>query len=274
MIFFGYIAVFTAAGLGCFAGAYRARNIPDRDTRHGLVALLGLSGLWATAQVGYLSASTLSIGIAFYIAGLTVGLATVWAWLYFCFSYTGRSLQHNATVQRVALALFAGIVLLKITNPLHHLYFTTEWTSTPFPHFAIQIHTLHWVTFGLAYALSAVGIFVMGKFFAVIASGTRPLVILVGLTSLPALFNAAGQASTILPQVGHEPIGVAAFAIGILFVYADQFHDVHRASNREAPVLVLDGNERIRTYNEKAAALFSKLQNTTAASGLPGLVVF
>lgn len=262
MIFLGYLLVFGVSGLACWAGAYRTRQIPDPDTRRGLMALLLLSGLWALAQFGYLVVHASAAKITLYLIGLIAGFATVWAWLYFCFAYTDRTLHRHPTIQRMALGLFAGIVLVKLTNPLHHFYFSTEWAAAPFVHLAIQNHVLHWVTFGLAYALSAIGIFVMVKFFVTIASDTRPLFILLGLTTLPALFNAAGHADIYyVLDVGYEPIGVAAFAIGILFVYADEFHDIHLTGNREAPALVLDRDDRIRTYNAEAAALFPALRN-------------
>ena len=54
MVFSGYLLAFGAAVLACGAGAYRASYIPDRDTRHGLMALLVLSGVWALAQIGFL----------------------------------------------------------------------------------------------------------------------------------------------------------------------------------------------------------------------------
>lgn len=261
MVFSGYLLAFGAAVLACGAGAYRASHISDRDTRRGLASLLMLSGIWALAQIGYLTVPPPVVKTAIYLGGLIAGFATVWAWLYFCFAYAGRSLHRNRTLRRWALGIFAVVVLVKLTNPLHHLYFSTEWTADPFVHLAVQNHVLHWVTFGLAYALSAVGIFVLFELFAGIASSTRPLVVLVGLTSLPALLNAAGHASPTFLDVGHEPLGVAAFAVGILFIYGDAFQDAHLTGTREAPALVLGGHGQIRTYNQQAAALFPALND-------------
>jgi len=266
MVLSGYLLTFGAAGLACGAGAYRAAQISDRDTRYGLVSLLVLSGVWALAQIGFLTVRPPSVKVGIYLIGLIAGFATVWAWLYFCFAYAGRSLHQNRTIRRWALGLFATVVLVKLTNPLHHFYFSTEWAASPFAHLAIQNHVLHWVTFGLAYTLSAIGIFVLFELFAGIASSTRPLVVLVGLTSLPALLNAAGHASPTFLDIGHEPLGVAAFAVGVLFIYGDEFRDVRLTGTREAPALVLGGHERIRTYNEEAAALFPAL-NTAAGTG-------
>ena len=264
MVFSGYLFAFGVAALASLAGAYRASYIPDRDTRHGLVALLVLSGVWALAQIGFLTVRPPAAKVGLYIVGLIAGFATVWAWLYFCFAYADRSLHRAPTIRRTALGLFGAVVLVKLTNPLHHLYFSTEWAAYPFAHLAIQNHVLHWVTFGLAYTLSAIGVFVLFELFATVASSTRALVVLVGLTTLPALLNAAGHAGPMFLDVGHEPLGVAAFAVGVLFIYGDTFQDVHLTGTREAPALVLGGHGRIRTYNQEAAALFPAL---TAAKG-------
>ncbi len=264
MVFTGYVLAFSAAVLACGGAAYRAAQIQDRDTRHGLVALLVLSGVWALAQIGYLTVPSPSLKIDLYLVGLIAGFATVWAWLYFCFAYAGRSLHRNRTVRWTALSVFAAVVLVKLTNPLHHIYFTTEWAAYPFAHLAIQNHALHWITFGLAYTLSAIGIFVLFELFAGIASSTRSLVVLVGLTSLPALLNAIGHASPLFLDVGHEPLGVAVFAVGVLFVYDDAFHDVQLTGTQTDPALVLGEHNQIRTYNREAAALFPELTTGTS----------
>jgi signal transduction histidine kinase len=264
MVFSGYLLAFGAAVLACGAGAYRASYIPDRDTRDGLVALLVLSGVWALAQIGFLTVRPPAAKVGIYIVGLIAGFATVWAWLYFCFAYADRSLHQNRSIRRAALGLFAVVVLVKLTNPLHHFYFSTEWAAHPFAHLAVQNHVLHWVTFGLAYTLSAIGIFVLFELFSAIGSSTRPLVVLVSLTSLPALLNAAGHASPMFLDVGHEPLGVAVFAVGVLFVYGDEFQDVHLTGTREAPAIVLGGHDQIRTYNQEAAALFPALTAGTS----------
>jgi signal transduction histidine kinase len=229
---------------------------------------LALSGIWAFAQIAVLTLEGRSAKVAVYMIGLMVGFATVWAWLYFCFAYSGRSLHRNRAAGRLALGIFGVVLLVKLTNPIHHLYFTTEWAAHPFAHLAVQNHVLHWVTFGLAYTLSAIGIFVLFEFFAGIATNTWPLVGLVGLTSLPALLNAAGHATDYLLDVGHEPLGVAAFAVGVLFVYDDEFHDVRLAGISEAPAIVIDELGQIRTCNREAAALFPSLRAEVAGRSL------
>ncbi|MFB6273124.1 MAG: histidine kinase N-terminal 7TM domain-containing protein [Salinibacter sp.] len=141
--FLGYLLVFGAAAVACSIGAVRARQISDMDTRHGLVALLLTSGGWAATHVGYLLTAESVAKHIFYVLGLLVGFATVWSWLYFCSAYTGRSLHRNRTIWQFALVTYGMVALIKLTNPLHHLYYTFSHTATPFPHLTVRHHLLY-----------------------------------------------------------------------------------------------------------------------------------
>jgi signal transduction histidine kinase len=254
--FLAYVLAFGGAAVVAFASVGRARRIDDPDTRRGLVALLVTSGAWAASHVGFIAAPTEWIAIAFYEAGLIVGLAAVGPWLYFCSAYTGRSLHRNRMVRRIALAGFLVIVAVKVANPVHQLYFTTEFVSTPFPHTTIHNGMLHWLVMGLSYALSTVGFFMLFELFSQVSYRTRPLAVLVGIAGLPLLLDVAGFASPALLDITYEPIGVAAFAVGILFVYLERFRTVRVAGERDVPVIVLDEDDEIHEYNESARELF------------------
>jgi len=258
-IFLAYVVAFGAAAIACFAGVRRAHRIEDGDTRQGLVWLLLLSGGWATAHVGFLAFPGEGMKTAFYMAGLIVGVAAVGPWLYFCSAYTGRSLHRNTTVRRIALAVFVAIVLVKLTNPIHGLYFTTAATTTPFPHLTVHNGVLHWSVMGLSYALAVVGYFMLFELFTQVGADARPLAVVAGLTGLPVFLDVLGLVSPRLVDITYEPIGVAAFAVGVLFIYVDRFQSVQLAGSREEPVIVLSDEDRIRDYNESARRLFPPL---------------
>lgn len=156
-----YLFAFASAALACFLSIQRAQKIADRDTRRGLVSLLLISGLWSTFHVGYLIGPTASIQYGFYLLGLIVGLAAVGPWLYFCSAYSGRALHHNRTYQTGIVAVYLGVVLVKITNPIHELYFIPTEASVPFSHLLIDHGVLHWMSMGLAYSLSDWDIYVI-----------------------------------------------------------------------------------------------------------------
>ncbi|MFW5978058.1 MAG: ATP-binding protein [Halohasta sp.] len=258
-LFGGYILAFGAAAVACFASLGRATEITNDDTRRGLVALLVTSGLWAAFHVGYLAAPTPPLQYGFYMAGLVVGLATVGPWLYFCSAYTGRTLHRNRTYRRVAVGTYLSIVAVKLTNPMHGLYFTSETVSQPFPHLLIDHGVLHWVAMGLAYSLALIGIFMLFELFAQVDYDTTPFAVLVGLTGLPVVLDVAAFVSPALLDVTYSALGVAVFAIGVLFIYTDRFQTIQLAGQYDDPVIVLDDEGRIRDYNPAAEALFPEL---------------
>ena len=255
-----YLLVFSTAALACFLSIRRARKIVDRDTRRGLIALLATSGLWATFHVGYLAGPTASIQYVFYMLGLIVGLATVGPWLYFCSAYTGRSLHHNRTYQAVGVAVFLGIVSVKLTNPIHGLYFTAAEATVPFSILVVQHGVLHWLAMGLAYSLALVGIFMMFELFDQVDYNTKPLVGLVGLTMLPLTFDIVGFVSPQLLDLTYSALGVALFAVGALFIYTNRFETIQLAGQYDEPVIVLDDDDDIHDFNRSAARLFPALE--------------
>ena len=268
-LFLGYLLAFGGAALVSFVGAYRARQVSDPDTRRGLVALLAGSGGWAGMYLGVLLTPTPGLKSGFYVAGLVVGFAVVGAWLYFCSAYTGRTLHRNPSIRRAILTVFAVVALSKVTNPLHELYFTIEPTTTPFSHLAVDHHALYWLSVGLAYALAAVGYFMLLELLTQVGSGGGSLGVLAGLTTLPVLFNTVGHVGPWLLDISHEPIGVAAFAVGVLFVYRRRFEAVQLAGGHDDPAFVLSTDDRLRDYNRSAADLLPEKLGDRDAIGKP-----
>ncbi|AQL43566.1 histidine kinase [Halorientalis sp. IM1011] len=259
-VFVAYIAAFAVAAVGCFASVGRVTRIEDTDTRRGLVALLVTSGGWALAHVGFLLAPTEPLKQGFYLVGLVVGFATVGPWLYFCSAYTNRSLHRDVSLRRVAVGVFLAIVAVKLTNPVHGLYFSATPTATPFPHLAVTHEPLHWIVMGLSYALAIVGAFMLFEYFAQVGYDTTPLLALVGATGLPIVFDIVGFATPYLIDITYEPLGVAVFAVGVAFVYLDRFRSVQLAGSHDDPIIVVDDADRIRDYNDRAGDRFPELR--------------
>jgi signal transduction histidine kinase len=257
----GYVAAFGAAAIICFGSLPRARQIVDEDTRRGVVWLLLASGGWATAHVGFLVVPTVQLKTAFYIIGLVVGFGAVGPWLYFCSAYTGRSLHRNPVIRRTAVAVFLAIVMVKVTNPIHGLYFTGDFVTAPFPHLAIESGLLHWLVMGLAYALATVGYFMLLELFLQVSYDTKPFVALVSITGLPIILDVMGLASTWLIDITYEPLGVAVFAVGMFYVYIDQFQAIRVAGGYDDPVLVLTEDGKLRDYNTAATDLFPEIDD-------------
>ena len=257
-----YVFVFAAAAVACFISIQRAAEISNDDTRRGLVALLATSGLWAASHVGYLAAPSVGLRYWFYMAGLVVGLSTVGPWLYFCSAYTGRTLHRQPTYRKLAVGVYLAIVSVKLTNPIHGLYFTSEVALVPFPHLLIQHGLAHWLAMGIAYSLALIGIFMLFELFAQVDYDTTPFVALVGLTALPVVFDVIGFVSPALLDLTYSSLGAAAFAVGVLFIYTDRFQTIQLAGQYDDPVIVLDDEKQIRDYNQAAGRLFPTLEDS------------
>ena len=258
-----YVGTFAIAGLVCLLSLRGLTRIEDTDTRHGLGALLVLSGGWAFAHVAYLLAPAPQLQYLAFVVGIVLGIAAVGPWLYFCSAYTGRSLHRNRRVQWATIGTFFGIIAIKVTNPIHEQYFTAETVSTPFPHLAIHHEPLHWLVMGLAYALASVGFFMLFEFFLEVSYDTRPLAVVVGLTGLPVIFDILGAVTPYLLDVTHSPLGVAAFAVGILYVYIERFQTIQLTGESDNPVIVLDQDGQLREWNRSAESLFPAVTNAT-----------
>jgi len=270
--FLGYLLLFGAAAVTCLVAARRVRErsgteAGGRDTGNALLALLLASAGWAGAYVGAFLAWTPGLEQTFHIVGLVLGAAAVGAWLWFCSAYSGRTLHRDAGVRRGALLLFLFVAGTKLTNPWHGLHFSTEPAEAPFAHLALHYHALHWGSVGLAYALAAIGYFMLFDLFRKVGSRGGMLGFLAGLTALPLVFNGLGETVPWLLNVSHEPLGVAAFAIGVLFLYQDQFRAVQVAGERAAPAFVMKTDGTLQDYNQGAADLFPERVGEGAVIG-------
>ncbi|WP_435099251.1 histidine kinase N-terminal 7TM domain-containing protein [Halorubrum sp. N11] len=276
-----YVGGFGLAAMACFLSMRRVSRVTDPDTQRGLGALLGLGGGWAVAHIGRLLPISPTAQVAFYLVGLVVGLATIGAWLYFASAYTGHDYHRRPRIRRAALSLYLGISLIKITNPLHGMYFDTTTTTQPFAHVVIELGTIHWVVTGLSYALASIGFYLVYEMLDESKSDTRVLGALVATTSIPIIFYVISLTdSTGLITLHYEPLGVAVFAVGVLYVVEDQFIAIPRFWRRQIiddideAVVVIDDLGHIRDYNQRAIEMFPELyecEGTPLSETLPEL---
>jgi len=108
---------------------------------------------------------------------------------------------------------------------------------------------------GLSYALAFVGYFMLLELFTQIDLDTRALLLSLGSLA----FRRVGSCWVhhALPHRHHlRAAGVAVFAVGVAFVYIDQFEAVQLAAERDTPVIALDVDNYIRDTNRAALTLF------------------
>jgi signal transduction histidine kinase len=262
-VYLGYLSVFAIATLVCLGAAWRAWRIPYASTRRSLVTFFLTSAAWAAAYVGFLLPISLLGKHFFYQASLLIGFGTVWAWLWFCSAYTGRALHRNASAQWFAVVVFGAVTLLKVTNPFHHLYYTLEPGGEVFG-YVVRHGLLYWVVMGGAYALATAGYLMLFELFWKTETRTGPLAALTALTALPAVLNILGYLNPTLQDITHEPLGVAVFAVGVLFVYTYEFQAVRLAGSLSAPTIMLSADGTIRDYGRQAIDLFPELEDRSA----------
>nr|WP_223174387.1 ATP-binding protein [Halorubrum xinjiangense] len=246
----------------CFAAIGRAQEFQDPDVRRGLVWLLATAGGWVLFRVaGFLLPDPFRVPA--YIIGLAVGFATVWAWLYFCSAYSGRRYHRNTSLRRVSGAIFLAVIAVKATNPIHGAYFTATEVSTPFVHLAVEHNVLHWTATGLSYVLAAVGLFMIFQLFFESGYDTRPLSVLSALIGLPVVLDIVAQFTPLLINIIYAPVGVAVFAVGVLFVFERRFLAVQRASLGDDLSIYLDERGRIRDYSAAIREVLPELDGAT-----------
>ena len=257
-----YTGVFAVSGIVCFTAIGRARKFQNPDVRRGLVGLLATTGGWALLRAaGFLLPDPFRVPA--YIVGLAIGFATVWSWLYFCSAYSGRSYHRNTSLRRVSAAVFLTVIAVKATNPIHGAYFTATEVSTPFVHLAVEHNVLHWTATGLSYVLSAVGLFMIFQLFFESGYDTRPLSALSALIGLPVVLDIVAQFTPLLINIIYAPVGVAVFAVGVLFVFDRRFLAVQRASFGDDLSIYLDEQERIRDYSASVREVLPELEEST-----------
>jgi PAS domain S-box-containing protein len=268
-----YVGLFGFSGLVCFAAIPRAQKFEDPEIHRGLVWLLGTTGAWAAFKVAFFLAPDPFRGAA-YTVGLVFGFATVWAWLYFCSAYTDRVYHRNRVVRWLSVGIFASVVSVKLTNPLHGLYFTTREATVPFEYLVIEHGILHWSVTGLSYVLAAVGMFMVFERYLESGYGARRLSVLTGLLGLPVALDVAALTTPQVIKVIYAPLGVAVFAIGVLFVFQQQFITVQTTTRGDDLSIYVDDGGRIRDYSRAVPGVFPELDDAVGealSSAYPAL---
>ncbi|MFW6317058.1 MAG: histidine kinase N-terminal 7TM domain-containing protein, partial [Halorubrum sp.] len=258
-----FVGLFALSAATCFGAALRGSRLRNGDARRGLRWLLIVVGLWGVTQAAVLLAGAASTAVALYTLSLVVGFATVFAWLYFASAYAGHDYHRRRAYRWAGIAIYAVVAATKVTNPVHGRYFTAEFRTEPVRRLVVDQGALYWASFALAYALTAVGFYLLYRLYRDSERSSWTLVALFGATGLAVVPNLVARVAPVaLPQLSYEPLGVAVFAVGTVYLVEDTFLEVERTATRSfvertaGGVLVLDADGRLRDHNERAAELF------------------
>jgi signal transduction histidine kinase len=264
---------FVLAAGACLWAGWKTLSLYDAEIRRPLVVFLVLTAVWAVSNIFVVAPVPPTMMHASYIVGLVVGFSTVVVWLWFCSAYAGTPYHYNRRVQALTLGLTGAIILVKLTNPLHELYFRPTVASVPFRHFAPETGLLYWLVAALAYIGAAIGLYILFDLYATSQFKTTSvavLTVLIGVPVVPKLFATVRPDSMVL--LFYEPLGAAIFGVGITTVAQDTFLSVRAPARRQLAnrlsdiIIVVDQDDRIAEYNESAEAVFNGL---TDALGEP-----
>ena len=268
MIQESYVLAFALAGAVCLAGLVGVRELLHPDVRRSLAALLVLCAAWAFLTAAQFVLPARGLTRLLHAGALTAGLATVFAWLAFASAYTGRRYHRERRLRTAAVVAFLAVVAVKLTNPIHGLYFSTSVTAEPFVHTAVRYHAPHWFVTGFSYTAASVGFVWLFDAFGRTAGGEgeRPWVLysLVVVTAVPIVPYALSSYSPLVLQVNYEPLGVAVFALGVVFYARGEFSrysspgESTLADSLSEAGLVLDGAGTVINHNERAAEVLGE----------------
>jgi len=223
--------------------------------------LLATTGVWSILKTAFFIVPD-PFREATYTVGLVFGFATVWVWLYFASAYTGRELHKNTPLRRLSVGVFLTVVLIKLTNPIHRLYFTAAELTTPFRYLAIDHGIIHWISTSLSYMLAAIGLFMILELYLESEYDTRLLAVLTGLLALPVTLDLIAILTPELINFIYAPIGVAAFATGAVYLFGDRLLSVGVASQIANTTVVVDNSGRIQNYSAAAVDAFPELEGS------------
>ena len=259
-----YQSVFLLAAAVCFLAVIGSRRIGHPDIRRGLTALLVLSGVWSLLTALQLSGVGESTARLLHHGGLIVGITTVFAWLVFASAYAGHQYHRQRSLQLASSGTLAAILLVKVTNPIHEQYFTVSRSVEPFAHWVFEYGAIHWFISGFAYTAAIVGFFWLFESFERGRSRPTLLYALVGVTALPLVPFLLAEYAGLLLLINYEPLGVAVFAVGVLFYAQTEFAN-HSSPGQTAiaaglsgGALVLDKSEIVIDTNEQVATILGK----------------
>lgn len=222
-----YVTAYAAASMICFNGVFRAGAL-DADAAVGMRALLATAGLWAAVQVLVVVVPIEPLMVPLYVVAQIVGFATIGAWLYFCSAYTGRTIHQRPRYWAAWLLAYAAVATAKITQPIHGVYVESTVATEPFLHLAVGPGAVYWTILAAAYVLAGVGFYWIVAPIVRADPPTKPLSLPFAALLVPAVPTAISllRPELLLP-LNYEPLGIAAFAVGMLFVFDRSFLDAH-----------------------------------------------
>lgn len=256
-----YAALFALAGTSLVAATVRARSLDPGEARTGLVVFLAVSATWAASVALRLAVDGGGPSAALYSVGSVAGIASVAAFSYFASAFAGRSYHRDPVVRAAAVAAFLVACALKLTNPINGAPAPAAAVATPLRYGPVPPGAVHLAVGAAAYVVAGAGLYLVYDTLSDAGhAGPRLWTVAAALPVPVALDAMAVLRSDLVIRTSYEPVGVAVFAIGLLWFVDGRPGAVvgagrkHLVDQLDVPVCVV-GDGRVRETNAPFAAL-------------------
>ena len=222
-----YFVVFAFTALVCFSLLIKTHDVKIDGVRRYFQLLLVICGFWSLSVAIQLIAPA-DWKVTMYLIGLIFGISSVVAWLLFTLEYADSDLHRDKRVQFIVVGILAIIVSIKLTNPIHGLYFSHSIDTSPFVHLAVERNILHFLVTVLAYGVSLYGFVLMYKMYEESEYDSASLRILLVVMFVPGVMQVASYfyRDVFLLRLPFEPVSVGIFAIGSLIFLRGTFSNI------------------------------------------------
>lgn len=264
-----YISLFTAVGIVCIGCVPYANRMWDKNLSIPFNSLLILCATWS-----FLSAIQIYAPVPFketiYTLALSVGFVTVFSWLYFVSEYVGLTFHREKKFQIISVFTILVVIGLKLTNFYYGQYFSTTIENTPFVHLSIERSFLYNTTTIIAYAISTYGFLLIFRMFRQSQVRTTGLQMSLIVLFAPGLVEILSHASpeVYVFKLPYEPLGVALFALSVLFVSSDKFNSVGKIGKKQTvdnfgiPTLICSDDGECQYINSSTEDLLESSEIT------------
>jgi len=258
--------IFGVTGVLSLTMAYIFSTLVHREYK-SLTKLLIVTGAWSfTEAVKYNLYENAIVGIGFTYISLVLGLFSVLLWVQFIYSYLGKEIPLSFKQRQLAIGLFLLLLVFKVTNPLHELYFTIDF-SQELSHYTYNFGYVYIAILLISYLIVFFGTYQLWSYRDKLSSvQTKSITLGLIVLIIPSFFTIYSHISTDFPVLFFDGMGLALFtSIISLTEYRTQRNlettvesklDLHT----ETSVIVIDSDKRVLRTNEVAKEVFPELE--------------
>lgn len=254
------LSIFVITGLVCILLITQMNKIQNREVRVGLKYTLLFSGIWSFTEATKFIFVNPEIAQFTQSISLSVGLITVVTWMYFASAFSGKKYHKNNQIAMLTIITVLGIIILKLTNPIHGLYFTIESAE----YVSVSYGWIHNVITFFAYSISLYGVYLVYQGLKKIGGNWLDTLIIMVTLLIPSVTSLVIRTDFLLPSlsgVSLDPIAVSLFVIVTIFAITSSYGSFYNDSrsrfieNMGIPTIIINQNGECVNYNSEVDEL-------------------